>query len=54
MARVIRSYTADTTEHDDATILALWKLKLNTFEIATKMKRPEWQVANRLMHIRQP
>ena len=46
------TYTADLSAEDDATILALWRLKLNTYEIATKLKRPEWQIANRLMHIR--
>lgn len=47
-----QTYTADLSMTDDATILALWKLRLNTQEIAVKLARPEWQIANRLLHLR--
>lgn len=44
--------TTDLSIEHEGLILALWKLRLNTYEIATKLKRPEWQIANRLMRIR--
>jgi hypothetical protein len=47
-----RAYSADLSIEDDGMILSLWKLKLDTFEIATRLKRPEWQIANRLLHLR--
>ena len=54
MTRVLtadgRSY--DLSVGDDAMIMALWKLKLDTLDIAHKLKRPEWQIANRLLHLR--
>lgn len=53
----MRTLTADgrsyeLTVGDDAMIMAMWNLKLNTLEIAHKLKRPEWQIANRLLHLR--
>jgi hypothetical protein len=47
------THTADLSLNDDATILALWKLKFDTYQIATKLKRPEWQIANRLRILRE-
>lgn len=51
--RIAKPYTAELSLHDDVAILTLWKLKLNTQDIATKLKRPEWQIANRLLHLRE-
>jgi len=47
-----KAYSADLSVADDGLIHLLWKLKLDTFEIATRLKRPEWQIANRLLHLR--
>lgn len=40
------------TEVDDALIAALWKQGLDTYAIAKQLHVFEWQVANRLLHIR--
>ena len=48
-----QTYTADLSVTDDIAILTFWKLKFDTLEIATKLKRPEWQIANRLLHLRE-
>jgi len=37
---------------DDATLLRLWSLRVDTLTIAEHMKVPEWQVYNRLMYLR--
>lgn len=43
----------DVGSHDDA-ILYLWREeKLDTFEIAQRRGLKEWQVANRLLHLRE-
>lgn len=41
------------TDVDDALIAALWKQKLDTYAIAKQLHVYEWQVANRLFHIRE-
>lgn len=46
------AYTADLSIQDDAAILAMWRFKLDTHEIATRLRRPESQVANRLAQLR--
>lgn len=39
---------------EDGVILALWsKTKLGTYQIAKQLRRPEWQIANRLGQIRE-
>lgn len=47
-----RTYTAELSAEDDAAMLLLWSLKLDTFDIATRLRRPEWQIANRLRALR--
>lgn len=50
----------DTTRRDqqlpdvieDGVILALWHERLDTYAIAKHLGRPEFQIANRLLHIR--
>lgn len=41
------------TDVDDALIAALWKQGLDTYAIAKQLHVFEWQVANRLFHIRE-
>jgi hypothetical protein len=41
------------TDVDDALIAALWKQGLDTYAIAKQLHVHEWQVANRLFHIRE-
>jgi hypothetical protein len=36
----------------DGVILALWRQYIDTLQIAKHMNIPEWQVHNRLLHIR--
>ena len=43
----------DVTMIHDGVILALWKEKMDTFEIAKKLGLRESQVANRLRFIRE-
>lgn len=38
---------------DDGLIMALWKQGLDTFDIAKQLHLHEWQVANRLQHLRE-
>jgi hypothetical protein len=38
---------------DDGLIMALWKQGLDTYDIAKKLRLHEWQVANRLLHLRE-
>ncbi|WP_316227858.1 hypothetical protein [Bradyrhizobium sp. SZCCHNR3015] len=38
---------------DDGLILALWRQKLDTVDIAKHLGRNEWEVANRLLHLRE-
>ena len=42
----------DVTMIHDGVILALWKEKFDTLDIAHKLGLRECQVANRLMHLR--
>ena len=51
--RTIKPYTADLSVTDDIAILTFWKLKYDTQDIARKLRRPEWQIANRLLHLRE-
>lgn len=51
----IREATLEVEAEDfvvDGLILALWRKKLDTFDIAKQLHLREYQVANRLMHIR--
>lgn len=48
-----KAYSADLSIEDDGLIMLMWKLKLDTYEIATRLNRPEWQVANRLRALRE-
>lgn len=41
------------TDVDDGLIAALWKQGLDTHSIAKQLHVHEWQVANRLLHIRE-
>ncbi|WP_197433597.1 hypothetical protein [Bradyrhizobium sp. CCH5-F6] len=41
------------TDVDDGLIVALWKQGLDTYAIAKQLHVFEWQVANRLFHIRE-
>ncbi|GAC1572991.1 MAG: hypothetical protein NVS3B5_02240 [Sphingomicrobium sp.] len=43
----------DVTTVDDGVMLALWRQGLDTLAIAKQMQLAEWQVANRLWHIRE-
>lgn len=53
MSAVQKSAGEDIGSHDDA-ILYLWREeKLDTFEIAQRRGLKEWQVANRLLHLRE-
>lgn len=47
-----QAYSSDLSIQDDAVILAMWRFKLDTHEIATRLRRPEWQVSNRLAQLR--
>lgn len=38
---------------DDGLIMALWKQGLDTVDIAKQLRLYEWQVANRLLHLRE-
>lgn len=52
--RETRSYTADERSMtDDAAILMLWNLKFDTLEIARRLQLREFEVANRLLRLRQ-
>lgn len=37
---------------DDGMIMMLWNQSLDTCEIAKRLQLKEWQVANRLLHLR--
>lgn len=43
----------DVSPLEDGVILALWKQGLDTFAIAVHLGRPEFQIANRLLHVRE-
>lgn len=47
-----RRMVEQMTDVDDALIAALWKQGLDTYSIARQLHVHEWQVANRLLHIR--
>ena len=51
--RIAKPYTADLSMLDDINIMTLWKLGWTTQNIATRLRRPEWQIANRLLHLRE-
>ena len=43
----------DVSPIADGVILALWYQRLDTVSIATYLRVPEWQVHNRLFHVRE-
>ena len=51
--RIAKPYTADLSMLDDINIMTLWRLGWNTQNIATRLRRPEWQIHNRLLHLRE-
>ncbi|MCK1322124.1 hypothetical protein IVA94_14730 [Bradyrhizobium sp. 156] len=46
-------HAPEVTVVDDGLIMLLWSQKLDTCEIAKRLHLKEWQVANRLLHIRE-
>lgn len=49
------AFDREDSDRDDArdhAILQLWKHKLDTVDIAKRLNLKEWQVANRLLHLR--
>jgi hypothetical protein len=54
--RVVKAHRQSAEEMtlvDDGLIMALWKQGLDTFDIAKQLHLHEWQVANRLLHLRE-
>jgi hypothetical protein len=50
----MRQHVRAISPHDDGRIVGLFRCGLDTVEIARKLGFLEWQVANRLLHARQP
>ncbi|MCK1541426.1 hypothetical protein IVB12_05395 [Bradyrhizobium sp. 179] len=48
-----RQHAQEMTLVDDGLILALWKQGLDTYDVAKRLGLHEWQVANRLLHLRE-
>ena len=46
-------HAPEVTVVDDGLIMMLWKQKLDTYEIAKRLRLKEWQVANRLRQLRE-
>lgn len=46
-------HAPEVTVVDDGLIMMLWKQKLDTCEIAKRLRLREWQVANRLRQLRE-
>lgn len=46
-------YAPEVTVVDDGLIMMLWNQKLDTCEIAKRLRLKEWQVHNRLLHLRE-
>lgn len=56
-ARSVKTFTMqsirDITVVDEGVMLALWRQGLDTTAIAKQLQLVEWQVYNRLLHIRE-
>lgn len=46
-------HAPEVTFVDDGLIMMLWNQKLDTYEIAKRLRLKEWQVHNRLLHLRE-